>query len=107
MAKTTSFSTTGTSIPDKATKGDILYSMQRNVADTLARAVFHSAFRADIKNIFFMGNFVKSSKIQEWMTEMLHYQNLRIEPDQRIKFRFVKNGGYLAAIGGYLQAKSQ
>ncbi len=100
-------STLGSSIPEKAKKGDILYSMQRNVADTLARAVFHSAFRADTKKIFFMGNFVNSARVQEWMTEMLHYQNLRIHPDQRINFRFVKNGGYLAAVGGYMQAKSQ
>ena len=31
--------------PEAAKKGDLLFSMQRNVADTLARAVFHSSFR--------------------------------------------------------------
>ncbi len=37
-------------------------------------------FRAKTRNIFFVGNFVSIPRVVDWMTEMLHYQNLRIHP---------------------------
>ena len=41
-------------------------------------------YRADVKNVFFCGNFVSTPRVREFMTETFHFQNTKVKPVRNV-----------------------